>query len=205
MTIAGSGDNEASLVVGGGTVVYDIEYKDGKIAGCTLGSAGETRLNRQNGYAASSVRLEGGVAIIVLMGDGQFKTNTVDGDTFTFGNDGGLLNMNGHNLEWGVIQQDDSGKGARIGNFTPLGEKTPGLATFTYTGSGQFDGCFVDESNAANDGKAQLAVVYKGGANDSWKLTGNNTNVGGYSVHSGMKSWLRSMQKSVKQLKQKCL
>ena len=185
MTIAGSGDNEASLVVGGGTVVYDIEYKDGKIAGCTLGNAGETRLNRQNGYAASSVRLEGGVAIIVLLGDGQFKTNTVGGDTFTFGNDGGLLNMNGQNLEWGVIQQDDSGKGARIGNFTPLGENTPGLATFTYTGSGQFDGCFVDESNAANDGKAQLAVVYKGGANDSWKLTGNNTNVGGYTVQSG--------------------
>ena len=185
MTIAGSGNNEASLVVGGGTVVYDIEYKDGKIAGCTLGNAGETRLNRQNGYAASSVRLEGGVAIIVLMGNKQFKTNTVGGDTFTFGNDGGLLNLNGHDLEWGVIQQESSGKGARIGNFTPLGEKTPGLATFTYTGSGQFDGCFVDESNAANDGKAQLEVIYKGGANDSWKLTGNNTNVGGYTVQSG--------------------
>ena len=185
MTIAGSGNNDASLVVGGGTVVYDIEYKDGKIAGCTLGNAGETRLNRQNGYAASSVRLEGGVAIIVLMGDNQFKTTSVGGDTFTFGNDGGLLNLNGHDLSWGVIQQESSGKGARIGNFTPLGEKTPGLATFTYTGSGQFDGCFVDESNAANDGKAQLAVVYKGGANDSWKLTGNNTNVGGYTVQSG--------------------
>ena len=185
MTIAGSGNNDASLVVGGGTVVYDIKYKDGKIAGCTLGNAGETRLNRQNGYAASSVRLEGGVAIIVLMGDNQFKTTSVGGDTFTFGNDGGLLNLNGHDLSWGVIQQESSGKGARIGNFTPLGEKTPGLATFTYTGSGQFDGCFVDESNAANDGKAQLAVVYKGGANDSWKLTGNNTNVGGYTVQSG--------------------
>ena len=185
MTIAGSGNNDASLVVGGGTVIYDIEYKDGKIAGCTLGNAGETRLNRQNGYAASSVRLEGGVAIIVLMGDGQFKTNSVGGDTFTFGNDGGLLNLNGHNLEWGVIQQESSGKGARIGNFTPLDENTPGLATFTYTGTGQFDGCFMDESNAANDGKAQLAVVYKGGANDSWKLTGNNTNVGGYTVQSG--------------------
>ena len=186
MTIAGSGNNEAALVVGGGTVKYELSYdEEGNITGCTLGNAGETRLNRQNGYAASSVRLEGGVAIIVLMGDGQFKTNSVGGDTFTFGNDGGLLNLNGHNLEWGVIQQESSGKGARIGNFTPLGEKTPGHANFTYTGSGQFDGCFVDESNAANDGKAQLAVVYKGGANDTWKLTGNNTNVGGYSVQSG--------------------
>ena len=186
MTIAGSGNNEAALVVGGGTVKYELSYdEEGNITGCTLGNAGETRLNRQNGYAASSVRLEGGVAIIALMGDNQFKTTSVGGDTFTFGNDGGLLNLNGHDLSWGVIQQESSGKGARIGNFTPLGEKTPGLATFTYTGSGQFDGCFVDESNAANDGKAQLAVVYKGGANDTWKLTGNNTNVGGYTVQSG--------------------
>lgn len=186
MTIAGSGNNEAALVVGGGTVKYELSYdEEGNITGCTLGNAGETRLNRQNGYAASSVRLEGGVAIIVLMGDNQFKTTSVGGDTFTFGNDGGLLNLNGHDLEWGVINQDGSGKGARIGNFTPLGEKTPGHATFTYTGSGQFDGCFVVESNADNDGKAQLAVVYKGGANDTWKLTGNNTNVGGYTVQSG--------------------
>ncbi|MBR5888126.1 MAG: autotransporter-associated beta strand repeat-containing protein [Akkermansia sp.] len=186
LTIAGSGRNEASLVVGGGTMVYDIKYnEDGEIVGCTLGNAGETRLNRQDGYAAGSVRLEGGVAIIVLMDDNQFKTNSVAGDTFTFGNDGGLLNLNGHNLEWGVIQQDASGTGARIGNFTPLNEATPGHATFTYTGSDSFGGCFVDESTAAGDGKAQLAVVYKGAANDSWKLTGNSTNVGGYTVQSG--------------------
>ena len=185
MTIAGSGNNEAALVVGGGTVVYNVEYKDGQIVGCTLGNAGETRLDRQNGYAAGSVRLEGGVAIVVLMEDNQFKTNSVAGDTFTFGNDGGLLNLNGHDLEWGVINQDGSGSGARIGNFTPLGEATPGLATFTYTGGGTFAGCFMDESNGAGDGKAQLAVVYKGGSDDAWKLTGNNTNVGGYTVQSG--------------------
>ena len=185
MTISGSGNNEASLVVGGGTVVYDIEYEDGKIVGCTLGNAGETRLNRQDGYAAGSVRLEGGVAIIVLMGDDQFKTKSVAGDTFTFGNDGGLLNLNGHDLDWGVIQQDSSGLGARIGNFTPLGGDTPGLATFTYSGTGTFAGCFVDESNADDDGKAQLAVVYNGAADATWKLTGNNTIVGGYTVQSG--------------------
>ena len=186
MTIAGSGNNDASLVVGGGTIVYDVEYEDGKIVGCTLGNAGETRLNRQkdeqgNGYAASSVRLEGGVAIIVLMDNGQFKTNSVAGDTFTFGNDGGLLNLNGRDLTWGVINQDGSGKGARIGNKTPLGETTPGLSTFTYTGTGTFAGCFVDEG----DGKAELAVVYEGAANDAWKLTGNNTNEGGFTVQSG--------------------
>ena len=185
LTIAGSGNNETALVVGGGTVVYNVEYKDGQIVGCTLGNAGETRLDRQDGYAAGSVRLEGGVAIVVLMGDNQFKTNSVAGDTFTFGNDGGLLNLNGHDLEWGVINQDGSGSGARIGNFAPLGESTPGLATFTYTGGGTFAGCFMDESNGAGDGKAQLAVVYKGGSDDAWKLTGNNTNVGGYTVQSG--------------------
>lgn len=184
MTIAGSGNNEAVLRVGGGTTQYNVTYDDdGNITGCTLGNIGETRLNRTDGYAASSVRLEGGVAILVLMQDGQFKTNSVAGDTFSFGNAGGLLNLNGHNLEWGVINQDGSGKGARIGNFTPLGEQTPGLATFTYTGTGTFGGCFMDEGSG--EGKAQLAVKYNNADNGTWTLTGNHSNVGGFTVEAG--------------------
>lgn len=183
MTIAGSGNNEAVLRVGGGTTVYNVVTdENGNITGCTLGNAGETRLNRTDGYAASSVRLEGGVAIVVLMADGQFKTNTTAGDTFSFGNAGGLLNLNGHDLTWGVINQDGSGTGARIGNFTPLGEETPGTATFTYTGSGVFQGCFMDEGLEG----AKLAVVYNNTAEGaSWVLTGNHSNVGGFSVEAG--------------------
>ena len=183
MTIAGEGNNEAVLRVGGGTTKYDVSYdEDGNIIGCALGNIGETRLNRTGGYAASSVRLEAGSAIIVLMQDGQFKTNSVAGDTFTFGNAGGLLNLNGHDLTWGVINQDGSGVGARIGNKTPLGETTPGLSTFTYTGTGTFAGCFVDEGAGSS---AQLAVVYNNAGGGTWKLTGNNSNVGGYTVEKG--------------------
>ncbi len=183
MTIAGEGNNEAVLRVGGGTTKYDVSYdEDGNIIGCALGNIGETRLNRTGGYAASSVRLEAGSAIIVLMQDGQFKTNSVAGDTFTFGNNGGLLNLNGHDLTWGVINQDGSGVGARIGNKTPLGEATPGLSTFTYTGTGTFAGCFVDEGAGSS---AQLAVVYNNAGGGTWKLTGNNSNVGGYTVEKG--------------------
>ncbi|MBQ1960771.1 MAG: hypothetical protein II349_04535, partial [Akkermansia sp.] len=183
MTIAGEGNNEVVLRVGGGTTKYDVTYdENGNIAGCTLGNIGETRLDRDGGYAASSVRLEAGAAIIVLMQDGQFKTNSVGGDTFTFGNDGGLLNLNGHDLIWGVINQDGSGVGARIGNKTPLGEETPGLSTFTYTGTGTFAGCFVDEGASST---AQLAVVYNNASGGTWKLTGNNSNVGGYTVEKG--------------------
>ena len=183
MTIAGEGNNEAVLRVGGGTTKYDVSYdEDGNIIGCALGNIGETRLNRTGGYAASSVRLEAGSAIIVLMQDGQFKTNSVAGDTFTFGNAGGLLNLNGHDLTWGVINQDGSGVGARIGNKTPLGETTPGLSTFTYTGTGTFAGCFVDEGVGSS---AQLAVVYNNAGGGTWKLTGNNSNVGGYTVEKG--------------------
>ena len=183
MTIAGEGKNEAVLRVGGGTTKYDVSYdEDGNIIGCSLGNIGETRLNRTGGYAASSVRLEAGSAIIVLMQDGQFKTNSVAGDTFTFGNAGGLLNLNGHDLTWGVINQDGSGVGARIGNKTPLGETTPGLSTFTYTGTGTFAGCFVDEGAGSS---AQLAVVYNNAGGGTWKLTGNNSNVGGYTVEKG--------------------
>lgn len=184
MTIAGSDDNEAVLRVGGGTTQYNVTYdEDGNITGCTLGNIGETRLNRTDGYAASSVRLEGGVAILVLMQDGQFKTNSVAGDTFTFGNEGGLLNLNGHDLSWGIINQQGSGAGARIGNFTPQGEKTPGLATFTYTGTGTFSGCFMDEGSG--EGKAQLAVKYNNAENGVWTLTGNHSNAGGFTVEAG--------------------
>ena len=182
MTIAGSGDNNAVLRVGGGETKYIIETDEsGNITGCTLGNAGETRLNRVGGYAASSVRLEAGVAIIVLMADNQFKTNTTAGDTFTFGNAGGLLNLNGHDLTWGVINQQGSGTGARIGNFTPLNETTPGKATFTYTGTGTFQGCFMDEGA---DG-AQLAVKYNNADGGTWILTGNHSNAGGFIVESG--------------------
>ncbi|MBR3926284.1 MAG: autotransporter-associated beta strand repeat-containing protein, partial [Akkermansia sp.] len=185
MTIAGEGNNEAVLRVGGGTTIYNVDRdEEGNIIGCSLGNLGETRLAREGGYAASSVRLEAGVASIVLMRDGQFKTNSVAGDTFTFGNAGGLLNLNGHDLTWGVIQQDGSGTGARIGNMMTQDGVTPaGTSTFTYTGTGTFEGCFMDEGKNSS---AQLAVVYNN-ANDgaSWTLTGNHTNVGGYTVQAG--------------------
>lgn len=184
MTIAGSGNNDAVLRVGGGETQYIIEKDaEGNIIGCSLGNKGETRLNRTGGYAASSVRLEAGVATIVLMQDNQFKTNSVAGDTFTFGNNGGLLNLNGHDLSWGVIRQEGSGKGARIGNFTPMGETAPQNATFTYTGTGTFDGCFMDEG--AGDGKAQLAVKYNNAESGVWTLTGNHSNAGGFTVEAG--------------------
>lgn len=183
MTISGAGNNEATLRVGGGTTQYLVTYDaEGNITGCTLGNVGETRLDRDGGYAAGSIRLEAGVAIIVLMQDGQIKTNSVAGDSFSFGNAGGLLNMNGHDLTWGVINQDGSGTGARIGNMTPLGESAPGLATFTFTGSGQFAGCFVDEGRSST---AQLAVVYDNADSGSWVLTGQHSNVGGFTVENG--------------------
>ena len=185
MTIAGSGNNEAVLRVGGGNTVYNVTRDEaGNITGCTLGNLGETRLDREGGYAASSIRLEAGVASIVLMRDGQIKTNSVAGDTFTFGNAGGLLNLNGHDLTWGVINQDGSGKGARIGNMTTQDGVTPGkTSTFTYTGTGTFDGCFMDEGA---DSAAKLAVVYDNAATGAtWTLTGNHDIAGGYTVQAG--------------------
>lgn len=183
LTIGGNGNNEVLLRVGGGTTQYNVSYDDnGNIIGCTLGNIGETRLNRKDGYAAGEVRLEGGVASLVLMQDNQFKTNSVGGDTFTFGNDGGLLNLNGHDLSWGVINQEDSGIGARIGNYTPLGELAPSLSTFTYTGSGTFAGCFMDEGEEST---AKLAVRYSNTEGGIWTLSGNNSNVGGYTVEAG--------------------
>lgn len=164
-TIAGTGDNNVALSVGGGVLRYD---EQGNII-----RAGEVRLDREGGVAADSVRLSAGVDSVVLMRDGQFNS-------FSFGIGGGLLNLNGHDLTWSSIDHQDDG--AAIGNTSPLGCATPGLATFTFTGSGTYKGSFTDEGSAAG---AQLKVLYQGAADSTFTLAGNSDNYGGFEVASG--------------------
>ena len=164
-TISGTGDNNVALSVGGGVLRYD---EQGNII-----RAGEVRLDREGGVAADSVRLSAGVDSVVLMRDGQFNS-------FSFGIGGGLLNLNGHDLSWSRIDHQDYG--ASIGNTSPLGCATPGLSTFTYTGSGTYKGSFTDEGSAAG---AQLKVLYQGAADSTFTLAGNSDNYGGFEVASG--------------------
>ncbi len=176
MTIAGAGDNNITLNVGGGSMRFD---EQGNIV-----HAGEVRLAREGGYAARSIMLSAGVASIVLMADNQ-----INGNNFTFGHMGGVLNLNGHDLTWESIntnalaQQSGSEYGATISNRAPRGLEAPGLATFTYTGKGTFKGSFEDGGSAE---QGLLKVVYEAASPaDTWVLTGVSSNRGGYEVNSG--------------------
>lgn len=151
LVISGTGNNEANL---------------------NLGGAGMIILDRQNGYAAKNILLNGGAATLVLMGENQI------GGTLTFGFRGGILDMNGHNLAWNGISHHDDG--AVIANFG-----TGSSTAFTFTGSGNqtYKGGFLDGKTQNN---GLLTVIYNPGSADStWTLTGNSGNRGGYIVNGG--------------------
>ncbi len=175
--ITGTGDNNATLNVGGGNMRFDAE---GNII-----RQGEVRLNREGGYAATSITLSAGVSSIVLMADNQ-----INGNNFAFGNMGGLLNLNGHNLEWSAIQYTTTATsvhseyGATIGNIRLVdATAAPAEASFTYTGTGSFLGAFTDGGSAE---QGLLKVVYRGAsAASQWTLGGTSDNAGGYEVESG--------------------
>lgn len=151
LVISGTGNNEADL---------------------NLGGAGMTILDRQNGYAAKNILLNGGAATLVLMGDNQI------GGTLTFGFRGGILDMNGHNLAWNSINHADDG--ALIANF---GTGTATTFTFTASGNQTYKGGFIDGKTQDN---GLLTVIYNpGNADSTWTLTGTSNNRGGYIVNGG--------------------
>lgn len=172
-TISGSGDNNITLNVGGGVMRF---AEDGSII-----HEGEVRLNRDGGYAATEFTLSAGVATIVLMQDGQIAGG---GENFTFGNMGGVLNLNGQDLTWSVINHSDYGatfSNTRLADAAEDHEQA--VSTFTYTGTGTFQGSFTDGGSEAD---GLLRVVYQGSSSsDSWYLTGVSDNMGGYVVEEG--------------------
>ena len=186
LVIQGSGNHEIALNVGGGVQQFDENLKQLYL--------GEVRLDREDGYAAQTIRLSAGVAKIVLIRDGQIN----GASSFTFGIGGGLLNLNGQNLSWDVVKHEDSG--AKFGNFK-LDDATeaPADSTFTYTGSGKFKGGFIDGNgelssydsetqswNNGEGGNGSLKVVYAAADSaSSWTLTGTSKNAGGFEVNSG--------------------
>ncbi len=186
LVIQGSGNHEIALNVGGGVQQFDENLNQLYL--------GEVRLDREGGYAAKTIRLSAGVAKIVLMRDGQIN----GASSFTFGIGGGLLNLNGQNLSWNVVNHADSG--AKFGNFK-LDDATaaPADSTFTYTGSGKFKGGFIDGNgelssydsetqswNNGEGGNGSLKVVYAAADSaSSWTLTGTSKNAGGFEVNSG--------------------
>ncbi|WGE80787.1 autotransporter outer membrane beta-barrel domain-containing protein [Actinobacillus equuli subsp. haemolyticus] len=154
--VQGSSNNEAELNIGDGT----------------------TYLERQNGYAASHIRLASGRGTVVLKDENQLKitqdkdkTNTVG---FAFGTRGGILDLNGTSPEWNDIYHLDTG--ATITN-------TNKQSTFSFAphnGTRTFLGTFNDK------GGGTLNVSYAPKTkNSEWRLKGNSQIKGNFNLTSG--------------------
>jgi hypothetical protein len=152
MIIAGEGANAADLNIGG---------------------AGVVELNRTGGAAANNVKINGGDAIVRLVG-----TDQIAGDVI-FGHRGGILDLCGNNFSRGDITHLDNG--AIIANLNP-----DTVSTFTFTGSGAktFLGTFVD-SGSASGGLLNVEYNPTTASGSVWTLTGVNANAGTWDIRGG--------------------
>lgn len=141
--IAGTGNNEIFLNVGGN---------------------GTTYLEQTGGYAAYNVLANNGSTVVIN------DINQIARD-FTFGAGGGVLDMNGNSMEWKQNNADVSAAGFTINALTEeaIITNTAGKAvTLTYTEGG--DTVFVGSFRDTEDGA--LKIVYDGGSGASWTLNG---------------------------------
>ena len=133
-----------------------------------LGGSGKTYLNREDGYAAYNVLANNGTSVIIS------DINQIKRD-FTFGNRGGVLDMNGNSMDWYTTAEaaDSDRDGFSINALTEdaLIANTQGHSTLSYKESGAttYLGSFADTKEAA------LKIVYQGGG--TWTLQSIRTNL----------------------------
>lgn len=144
LNICGEGKNEIFLNVGG---------------------KGETLLNQKDGYAAYNVLANTGA--IVRIND----TSQIHRD-FTFGNGGGILDMNGNSMDWYMTKGEDRAKAFTIHALTEEAiiansaiQKS--VLTFKETDEQQFVGSFQDSATSA------LVIEYDGAG--IWELNSIRT------------------------------
>ena len=148
-----------------------------------LGGAGTTYLNRDNGYAAYNVLANTGTTVVIS------NINQIARD-FTFGHQGGVLDMNGNSMTWNNGNTDVSADGFTIHALDEsaivANLKSGSTTTLTWTQSGEqtFLGSFRD-----NGKDSVLHFVYDGGAGSKLTLnsifTSLSTEGSGMTVNSG--------------------
>ena len=147
MYIEGSGDNNILL---------------------NLGGSGSTYLKRTGGYAAYNVLVNNG-ARVVIDDIGQIERD------FTFGNKGGVLDMNGQSMDWYTTSTSESiaDAGFTINALTEdaVIANSKGSSTLIYRQSGDttFLGSFQDTADSS------LKIQYAGGG--TWVLNSVHTNL----------------------------
>ena len=148
-----------------------------------LGGSGTTYLNRDNGYAAYNVLANTGTTVVIS------NINQIARD-FTFGHQGGVLDMNGNSMTWNNDNSDVSAAGFTIHALDEsaivANLKSGSTTTLTWTQSGDqtFLGSFRD-----NGKDSVLQFVYDGGVGSKLTLNSIYTNLStegsGITVNSG--------------------
>ena len=129
-----------------------------------LGGSGATYLNRNGGYAAYNVLANTGTTVVIN------DINQIARD-FTFGHQGGVLDMNGNSMTWNNSNTDVSAAGFSIHALDEsaivANMKSGSTTTLTWTQSGEqtFLGSFRD-----NGKDSKLQFVYAGGADGELRL-----------------------------------
>ncbi|MBQ3239680.1 MAG: hypothetical protein IJB00_00690 [Akkermansia sp.] len=175
-TLTGSADHVYEWRKTGEGALY-IEGSGNNRVLLNVGGRGATYLNRVNGYAAYNV-LANTHATVVIADRNQIARD------FTFGHEGGVLDMNGNSMTWNndnnaaadgfTIHALD--ENAVIANMKENSETT---LTWTQVGEQTFLGSFRDDGDTA-----VLKFVYDGGADS--KLTLNSVFTELRSAGSGM-------------------
>ena len=133
-----------------------------------LGGSGSTYLKRTGGYAAYNVLVNNG-ARVVIDDIGQIERD------FTFGNKGGVLDMNGQSMDWYTTSTSESiaDAGFTINALTEdaVIANSKGSSTLIYRQSGDttFLGSFQDTADSS------LKIQYAGGG--TWVLNSVHTNL----------------------------
>ncbi len=148
-----------------------------------VGGAGKAYLNRTDGYAAYNV-LANTYATVVISDINQIARD------FTFGHQGGVLDMNGNSMEWNNGNADVSAAGFTIHALDEqaivANLKSGSATTLTWTqgGAQTFLGSFAD-----NGKDSALKFVYNGGEGASLALHSIKTSLtapgSGIEVQSG--------------------
>ncbi len=141
--IEGSGDNNILLAVGG---------------------SGTTYLNRENGYAAYNVMAASGATVVIK------DVNQIERD-FTFGLNGGTLDMNGNDMDWYTTHANAdaiAADGFSINTLTDSAilTNTSGTTVLTYKQSGESTwlGSIKDTATGA------IQVVVDAGQGSVWTM-----------------------------------
>ncbi len=158
--IEGEGDNNILLAVGGN---------------------GTTYLNRQNGHAAYNVLASSGATVVIS------DTNQIE-RAFTFGLNGGTLDMNGNSMDWYTTNSNIDANGFSINALTDdaLIINSSGSTTMTYkqAGNSVWKGSLKDSADGS------LSVIADMGAGSVWTMNSictdlSNNAASSFTVKSG--------------------